>query len=116
MHVKEENAGSVSIQNASANRVYTDSITFTVEANTKEEVLLKLSFANANSNYINTMLTVNGEEYAGVPLYKTGADGRGCAYIPVLAKDTASYTITISFSGNKLSVYDAELVTLTDKW
>ncbi len=116
MHVKEESAGSVSIQNASERHVYTDKIEFAVAANTKEEVLLKLSFANANPEYVNTMLTINGEEYAGVPLYKTGADGRGCAYIPFIAKDASSYTVSMNFDGSTLTVFSAELVTLTDKW
>jgi len=116
MHVREESAGSVSVVNVSAANTYTDTVSFAVQANTEEEVYLKLQFANAADKYVNTMLTVGGEEYAGVPLYKTGEDGRGCAYIPLVAKDASSYIVSMKFGGSTLSVFSAELVTLTDKW
>ncbi len=116
VRVDESSAGSVAVTNATKDGTYTGSINFTVNASSDAEVQLKLTFANPNTDLINAAITVDGEKYAGAPLHRTGTDGRGVIYLPMIAKEKASYNITMDIGTNSIVLYDAEIVTVSERF
>jgi len=116
VRVEESNAGSVAVTNATKDGSYTGAVRFTVNADKNAEVQLKLTFANPNADLINAKITVDGEAYAGAPLHRTGTDGRGVIYLPMIAKDKTSYSISIDVGTYKITLYNAEIVTLRERF
>ncbi len=115
LRVSEKEEGTAAIANKSADNCYTK-LDINVKSNEYKEVILKVTFANKNAEILNTEVKVNGGYYAGVPFHKTGEDGRGIAYIPVLAKNTTEYTVSIDTGSASLYVYDVELVTVSERF
>ncbi len=115
LHVNEESAGNAEIVAPTADNAY-NKVDIKVAANENKEVILKVTFANRNSEIVNADVKVNGGFYAGVPFHKTGNGGMGIAYIPVIAKNTTDYTVNISAGSDTLYIYDVELVTVSERW
>ena len=117
IRAEENDKGEAKITTPSADNKYTGKVDFTINANTDKEVYLKLTFSNVVGKNVNAMVYLDGEEYAGVPFYKTGV-AEHCndiVYVPVVAmNDATSYTVTIDFGTDEIYLYDAELVTVTD--
>ncbi len=117
--VSETSAGTATIVDPTADGKYTDKLRIAVNADTTKEVYLKLTFTNPVGKTINADVLMDGLDYAGVPFYKTGAAAQSndAVYIPVITKDGAtSYTVTIDFGGNGVYVYDAELLTVRERF
>ena len=120
IRAEETGAGSAAIaSNPGADGKYSGKVLFTVNASTAEEVCLKLTFANPVGKTVNTTLQIGGKTYAGVPLYKTGAatDASDAVYIPLIAEGgKTSYTVSLDLGTNAVYLYDAELVTVKDRF
>ena len=116
LHADEKSEGTAAIAAPTANNAYTGRFDINVASNENKEVILKLTFANKNAEILNTTVRVNGSYYAGVPFYKTGDNGMGIAYIPVIAKDATNYTVNIDTGSKTLYIYGAELVTVSERW
>ena len=115
LHVDEQSAGTASIAAPSADNAYT-SLDVNVASDENKEVILKVTFANKNAEIVNANVKINGGYYAGVPFHKTGENGMGMAYIPVIAKNNTNYTVNINAGSNSLYIYDVELVTVSERW
>ena len=116
VRVEEKGAGSVAVSNATKDGTYTGEIRFTVNATTDAEVQMKLTFANAGTGLVNATITVDGEKYAGAPFHRTGENGRGVIYLPMIAKDKTTYEVVINVGDATVSLFDAELVTVNERF
>lgn len=117
IRAEENDKGEAKITTSAADNKYTGKVDFAINANTDKEVYLKVTFSNAVGKNVNATVYLDGEEYAGVPFYKTGVveHCNDVVYIPVVAmNDATSYTVTIDFGTDEIYIYDAELVTVTD--
>ena len=119
MRVTEEKVADVSIAgDDNAERKGTFSVS--IDGKVKKEAMLKVTFANKTGKFIKADMTVNGQAYGAVPFYKTDpADasyGLDCVYVPVvLTGDTSTLTFAWS-ERDSLYIFDAELVTVTDRY
>lgn len=110
--IDEREAGSVKIDKAAENNVYSGNISFTINSQTKQEAYLKLTFANTTGKIVDLPITVNRKKYASAALYKTSAadlmKNADSVYIPIVL-NKGENTVSINLSSS-VSIYSAEFV------
>ncbi len=107
--------------NASANKytgIVNVNIKGSVKASTGNDVYLKVKFANTAATTLDVPMTLNGETYATIPFYKTGADvyanASDATYIPIVLGENTAVSLDVGTTG--LYIYSAEIVTTKDRW
>lgn len=118
--IEETPVGTVTVKNKSEDNTYNDVISFAIESEVAGEVFVKLKFANTTSNIVNADLTLNRKSYRTTAFYKTGAAPEGLTasdflLIPVVLKK-GSNSLSVQFSGNKLDIYEATVITVDERW
>ena len=109
----------VTVENAAADSKYSGVVNIKVDEKIEKEAYLKITFANPANKNIDGAITVNGEEYACAPFYKTGeklsTQGSDSVYIAVLL-DKDGNTLSIDFgTKNSVYIYDVSVVTVNER-
>ncbi len=120
IRAEETRTGTVTVNTAAnADGTYTGKVDLAVSANEAGEQYLKLTFANATGRTVDAKVQIDGALQATAPIYKTGTltGGNNTVYIPVIAKGGAkTYTVSLHIASGAISLYDAELVTVKDRF
>ena len=109
----------VTVENAAADNKYSGVVNIKVDEKIEKEAYMKITFANPANKNIDGAITVNGEEYACAPFYKTGeklsTQGSDSVYIAVLL-DKDGNTLSIDFgTKNSVYIYDVSVVTVNER-
>jgi len=119
VRLKENQVGTVEIENKAADDKYTGSVRLKIDSQTNKEAYVKLTFENPNTAITRIPLKLNGESYMSAALYKThSADGMKnieVVYIPLVLVE-GSNILEISLSGQSISIHNAEFVEVQSKF
>lgn len=118
--IEETPVGTVSIKNPTENDVYTGSVAFTVESEVAKEAFLKIYFKNSLTGIIDADITLNRRPYRTAAFYKSCKDIDDlelCDYvlIPIVLKE-GSNNVSFEYENIKLTVYKAEIITVSERW
>lgn len=118
VRVKEDKVTDKVSISESTGGAYKGSFTVTVGEKIEKEAYLKINFSNIGVKMLDGKITINGEDYATAPIYRTSktiVDGNcDVVYIPLsLANDSNVIKIDIG-SSNTIYVHEVSVVSITE--